>query len=267
MPSQINHKNMKSKLLASTLIFCFLQISQVLAQDLTYNSQAYDDEFSAFENEFESKKTNEIYDPLEKINRKIFAFNEFFDINLIEPITKIYHNYIPNPIRKSLKNFTTNLSSPLSAFNSFAQGKFNNGLATSSNFLINSTIGVLGLFDVASKKGIYYEKEDFGQTLGHYGASSGPYLILPILGPSNLRDLSGLATDMAVSPLAFNSFKLGGSTDSIETGAKLSNSLVYNLDYRESLLDPIDDLRKDSFDLYATFRSVYNQQRQSKIQK
>jgi len=256
---------MKNKLL--TFVFCILQFSQASAQDLSYNSQSYDDEFSAFESEFASKKTDEIYDPLEKMNRKIFSFNEFVDINLTRPVAKTYHDYVPNFIRKSLKNFTTNLSSPICAFNSFAQGKFDNGLATSSSFLINSTIGVFGLFDIASSKKIYYEKEDFGQTLGHYGVNTGPYLILPVLGPSNLRDLAGFATDLTIDPLAFNYLELGGSTESIDNNIKLSNSLIYNLNYRENLLDPIDDIRKDSFDVYATFRSVYNQQRQSKIQK
>ncbi len=227
----------------------------------------FDDEFDAYEAEFSKNNQKEIYDPFEKINRKIFAFNNTLDIYLIEPLAKVYRDYTPKIIRKSLHNFTNNLTLPFSALNSFAQGKTENALATSSNFLINSTVGVLGFVDVAGDKNIRYEREDLGQTLGHYGVGAGPYLMIPILGPSTGRDFSGFAVEKAVDPLSFNALEFGGSHDAINLNFILLNGFVYNLDLRESLIDPIDEVRKDSFDLYATFRSVYIQQRDLKIKK
>ena len=227
----------------------------------------YEDEFASYEAEFSKSSQKTIYDPLEKMNRKIFAFNEAVDIYFIEPVTKGYRYITPKPVRKCIHNFVTNLTLPISTFNSFAQGKLDNGLATFSNFLINSTLGIGGLFDVAGNKNIRYEDEDFGQTLGHYGMDTGPFLMIPLLGPSSGRDFGGYAFDRTIDPVGFNQLRFGGEVDSINAYYRFTDGVVYNLDLRESLLDPIDDARKDSFDLYATLRSVYVQQRDAKILK
>lgn len=227
----------------------------------------YDDEFATYEAEFSKNTQTEIYDPLEKINRKIFSFNNMVDIYLAEPVARAYRNYTPRVLRNSLHNFVTNLTLPFSALNSFAQGKVENGLATSSNFLINTTIGIGGLFDIAGDKKIKYRDEDFGQTLGYYGIKNGPYLILPLLGPSTGRDFAGSLVDRSVDPTGFNLIKIGGSSNSIKAEYRTAGAALATLDLRERLIDPIADARKDSFDLYATFRSVYVQQRDLKIKQ
>lgn len=224
----------------------------------------YDDEFSQFESEFSQNSGENIYDPIEPLNRKIFVFNDTIDRFAFEPLAKGYRNYVPKPIRKSVRNFTTNIALPVSVINSLAQGKLDNAMASFSHFLINSTIGVVGLFDVAGSKNIKYESEDFGQTLGHYGVKNGPFLILPIFGPSNARDAGGRAFDTAISITGFNVLEIGPE---IDDEYLITNAALSGIDSRESLIDVVDDARKDSLDLYITMRSYYSQNRNSKINK
>ncbi len=252
------------------LIILFTFSSSLALAKLTEvmaNDKSYDAEFDSYEAEFSNNTQKEIYDPLEKINRKIFAFNDTLDVYFFEPVARAYRNYTPKPVRNSLHNFVLNLALPISALNSFAQGKVENGLATSSNFLINTTVGIAGLFDVAGNKNIKYEPEDFGQTLGYYGVASGAYLVIPLLGPSTSRDFGGYVVDRSIDPFGFNFLEIGGSTKAIKPSYIVANAALYNLDLREGLLDPIADVKKDSFDLYATFRSVYIQQRDLKVKK
>ena len=217
--------------------------------------------------EFSSDNSVTIYDPLEKYNRKIFVFNDALDRYFLEYVAKAYRQSLPRNVRNVVRNFLTNLSSPISAMNALMQGNVDNGLATLSNFLINSTIGVGGLFDVASEKGIRYKSEDFGKTLGHYGIGSGVYLMVPLLGPSSSRDISGWIFDRSVSPMGFNSFNIGGDTDLISNSARFAAAGVSTVDMRESLIDIIDDIRRDSFDPYATIRSAYLQKRLTEIKQ
>lgn len=224
----------------------------------------FEKEFNKFETEINKGSVN---DPLEKYNRKVFEFNETVDKYFFEKIARNYRKTIPKPTRSSIRNFLTNLTLPVSAFNSFAQGKPENGFATISSFLINSTLGIGGLFNIAKVKGIKYESEDFGQTLGYYGLESNIFLILPFIGPNNLRDLSGGIVDRLVDPLSFNSFEIGGSSDFIEAKYRIANSVGGVIDTREELLDIIDIVRKDSFDTYATIRSAYLQRRLAEIEK
>ena len=254
-----------SFLILTTILILSSNFAAAQIANVKDNNDNYDDEFASYEAEFSKNTQKEIYDPLEKMNRKIFSFNEALDRHVIEPVTRAYRDYTPKIIRQSLHNFVTNLSLPISAFNSFAQGKVENGLATSSNFLINTTLGIGGLFDVAGAKNIRYNVEDFGQTLGHYGVTNGAYLVIPILGPSTSRDFGGYVFDRSLDPMSFNFAAIGGSTNAINPDFRTGEAFFYNLDLRESLLDPIADARKDSFDLYATFRSVYIQQRDLKI--
>ncbi len=254
---------LKKTILAVIFAINIFALNQAIAQ----NTDKYDEnEFEAFESLNKSDQI-EIYDPYEKLNRKIYAFNDFIDRNTIEPVARGYRGYIPKPVRKSIHNFVTNINLPIAAINSFIQGKYSNGLATASNFLINTTLGIGGLFDVAGEKKIRYEYEDFGQTLGHYGVKEGPYLILPFWGPSNGRDLTGFAINATIDPMSFNQLKIGGSTDAVSADARIANTLLYGLDLRESLLNPIADLRKDSFDVYAAIRSIYLQKRNSDIKR
>ena len=243
-----------------TLLFATILSNNALAKNSS-NNQISDDEFETYETE----KEIEIYDPLEKYNRKIFAFNNNVDKYFLEHVAKFYRKATPKPIRKSVRNFLTNLSAPLSGVNSLLQGNIDNGLATFSSFLINSTVGVAGIFDVAGNKNIKYSREDFGQTLGNYGLNSGAYLMLPILGPSSVRDFGGLAFDKAIDPNSFNVLDIGNKAEFIESDYRIFLAVASAIDTRENFIDIIDDIRENSFDPYATIRSAYIQRRNTEI--
>lgn len=221
-----------------------------------------DAEFAAYET---SESSQEIYDPYEKVNRKIYAFNDTFDRYFLERVARAYRKNLPEDARDAVHNFLNNLLLPVSALNSLAQGKTDNALATFSNFLVNTTVGLGGFFDVAGKKGIFYKQEDFGQTIGHYGVGSGAYIMVPFLGPSSTRDFSGFLVDRAVNPVGFNVFEIGGRHAEIPFQYIAGYIVISGIDSRESLLDVIDDIRKDSFDPYATIRSAYLQKRLNEI--
>jgi len=146
--------------------------------------------------------TNDAYssedDPLEPINRAVFGFNEVVDDVILEPVAKGYKYVTPDPIEDSVSNFFNNLGEINTIVNSTLQLKFDKTLSSSGRFIINSTVGVFGLFDVATTLGIEKHKEDFGQTLGYYGVPSGPYLVLPFFGPSSFRDAPGFLIDVQI---------------------------------------------------------------------
>ncbi len=256
---------MKIKLIVIILAFLLTSIPHpsFAAKASVKNDYDNEDDFSFYEEENVVK----IYDPLEKMNRKIFTFNDIVDRCCVEHIALVYRQGVPPKARNMIHNFLNNLSRPISAVNSFLQGKTENGLATFSNFLINTTIGIGGIFDLASERGILYQQEDFGQTLGHYGVHSGAYLMLPILGPSSARDLGGMAVDKTVNFTDLNMLKIGGETDAIPTEYRIGAATTSGIDKRESLIEIVDDIRKDSFDPYATIRSAYLQKRATEIKK
>ena len=247
------------------LLLAFSSSNLMAKEELqSFYYQEFDDE-----NEFtfyEEKHSEEIYDPLEKYNRKIYAFNDFVDRYCLQYVAMAYRDGVPKGVRGSIRNFLNNLYSPISTVNSLLQGKSDNAMASFSNFLINSTIGVFGLFDVAQNKSIFYKKEDFGQTLGYYKVRSGPYLVIPILGPSSARDLGGMAVDKTTHPMDFNLLKFGGKVNAIDYRFRLASATISGIDKRESLIEIIDDVRKDSFDPYATIRSAYLQKRAAEIE-
>ena len=145
--------------------------------------------------------TNKAYssdDPLEPMNRVIFSFNEVLDDNILEPIASGYQTITPDPVEDSISNFFSNLGEISTIINSALQLNAEKTISSSSRLIINTTIGIFGLFDVASSIGIERHREDFGQTLGFYGIPSGPYLVLPFFGPSSFRDAPAFYVDMAV---------------------------------------------------------------------
>jgi phospholipid-binding lipoprotein MlaA len=137
-------------------------------------------------------------DPLEPINRAIFGFNEVIDDAVLEPVAKGYRAITPDPVEDSVSNFFNNLGEINNIFNSALQLKLDKTVSSSARFAINSTLGVFGFFDIASRLGIERHREDFGQTLGYYGVPAGPYLVLPFFGPSTFRDAPGFYADIAV---------------------------------------------------------------------
>jgi len=227
------------------------------------NQFNFDDNYQG-EEAVNYKDDNKVYDPFESFNRKIFIFNDVLDRIIILPVSKGYRKIIPKPIRTSINNFLNNLSTPFSVINSAIQGDGQNAMASFSSFLINSTVGVVGIFDIAKSKNILYEKEDFGQSLGKYGATPGPYLIIPIIGPSNVRDFSGIAITQFIDPLSMNGLELGDN-DLLNSEQSISIAIINGINTREGLIDIIDDVRKNSFDQYVTIRSAYSQRRNALI--
>lgn len=195
-------------------------------------------------------------DPLEPLNRGIFRFNEVVDGLVLKPAAHIYKGVLPDPVRKSVKNALTNLSAPVVFVNSALQGDTTNLQRTAGRFLINSTIGVAGLFDMASEMGIPKEnKKDFGQTLGVHGVGSSPYLVLPLLGPSNVRDGVGMVADMAMDPFTYI----------FTPGQSVAANATRVVDRRADLLPLSNRIYRESLDPYATVRSVYQQHRQKVV--
>jgi len=201
----------------------------------------------------------EANDPLEGVNRAIFGFNEGTDILLIRPAAEIYREIVPNPIRNGFRNFLRNLRSPLTIANELLQGDWNGAEVATKRFLVNTTAGVGGVMDVAADAGLPYQSEDFGQTLAVWGIPDGPFLVLPLLGPSNFRDTAGIAAEAFGDPV--NLWAANNDEDWVPT----SRAGVGGLDTRAGLIEPIDDLRRNSLDYYASLRSLYRQNRQSEI--
>ena len=201
----------------------------------------------------------------ENVSRSIFKFNMAFDKTILKPIAKGY-NKLPEPVKDGTSNFTSNMAILLSIPNSLAQGNFKQVGHSTGSFLINSTIGLLGIFNPAEKIGLKPLREDVGQTLGTYGVGTGCYLVLPILGPSTARDSFGLLADTFVDPFAHVTIRekelLGISGNDLDY---FSVKGVTAVDFRADNNQNIDSLEKNSLDLYSSFKSVYLQSRENKI--
>ncbi len=196
-----------------------------------------------------------ISDPIEPFNRAVFAFNQVFDSYVFRPVASGYRYVTPQPIRTRIGNATDNLFEPINMLNSLLQGDVTQGVTSFWRFVINSTVGLAGLHDVAAEAGLKARTEDFGQTLGAWGVGSGPYIVLPILGPSNLRDTVGMVADVYSHPLYYY----------LEADDALVLAGTRALVVRERLIDPIDDINSSSLDPYASFRSIYSQLRAAQI--
>jgi len=200
-----------------------------------------------------------IHDPLEENNRRVFAFNQGLDRAVIHPVVKGYRTVTPRPVRKGLRNFLRNIRSPITLANQLLQGDLEGAGNVLVRAAVNSTVGVGGLFDVAGYEGIEYEPEDFGQTLAVWGVDHGPYLVVPLLGPSSLRDYSGYFADGMADPLRWWLFNIN------EEGWYFAKAGADYLDIRESLVDVLDELEASSIDYYASVRSTYYQRRDAMV--
>ncbi len=203
----------------------------------------------------------DVYDPLEKVNRGIFWFNDKMYFYVMKPLARGFR-YVPEPWRVSLKNFFNNLREPVSIINAALQGKFadaGNGL---TRFATNTTLGIGGLFDPSKEHfGIRPKDEDTGQTLGHYGVGPGPYLVLPFLGPSNLRDGIGLLADTRMD-LAY--YIWGKDKNNYDYIGVLAVKMINNLSLDK---DTYEGIKKDALDPYLFVRDAYAQYRQNQIDK
>ena len=204
-------------------------------------------------------RTPEAEDPWENFNRGTFSFNQKFDKYLLAPLAKGYRFVFPSEIRTGVRNFLSNLGEPWSSINSALQGNFKNTGNTLARFVINSTLGILGIFDVATEIGFEKQKEDFGQTLAVHGVGPGPYLVLPFLGPSTVRDAIGKVTSIYADPITL-ALERNNKDEWIWIGMA-----VKGIDFREQNLEKIDNLNATSVDFYATLRSLYLERRSSMI--
>ena len=200
-----------------------------------------------------------VYDPYEHFNRNMFAVHESVDKAVIEPVARGYRFVTPQPVRTGLANFLHNLHSPVIFVNDVLQGEAKRAGVTAARFGINSTIGVLGIFDPASSMGLERHDEDFGQTLAVWGVPSGAYLWVPVVGPTTVRDGFGSLVDIAMDPFTWAEYdhKVAVNTTRVVTEG---------VSTRESLLDSVDEVRENSLDPYVTFRTTYGLLRYSAIQ-
>lgn len=198
-------------------------------------------------------------DPLEPMNRQIFAFNVAADRRVLKPVAQAYHDTVPQFGRDRVRDFLRNLGEPLVFANDVLQGNPDRAVQTLMRFTFNSGFGLLGLFDPATPAGIPYHGEDLGQTLAVWGVDEGPYLVLPLLGPSNPRDAVAMGGEWLLDPVDW-SFRMAGYG-----WAEYGRGGLVALDRREENLDTLDDIERTSVDFYSAVRSMYRQHRESEI--
>lgn len=227
------------------------------------DATAEDDELEGFADEMEVK---EIYDPFSGYNRAMTSFNDGAYEYVLKPVAEGYEFVLHVEVRESIANFFNNLYFPMRLANNLLQGKFCNAYEETGRFALNTTVGVLGLFDPASKHfNLNAHNEDFGQTLGFYGVGSGPHIVLPLLGPSNLRDLISMYPDSLLSPLEYEEQRYWTLTDTWPEylGAKS----LEKINYASLNIDKYEKMRRDAVDLYPYLRDVYEQYREKQIQE
>jgi phospholipid-binding lipoprotein MlaA len=226
--------------------------------------QSQDDEFlDSFSNEMEVKK---VCDPLSGYNRVMTSFNDGAYEYFLRPVATGYSNILHVEIRRSVDNFFNNIYIPVSFVNNILQGKFQYALQEGSRFIINTTVGIVGLYDPAKN---YFEievhKEDFGQTLGFYGVGSGPHIVLPLLGPSNLRDLAGMYPD---SFFTFIDYDKRGYWTLTDTPAEyFSVKFIEYVNLISLNKEKYEKMREDAVDLYPYLRDIYEQRRNKLIEE
>lgn len=226
-------------------------------------NEAFLDDFS---NEFASLEKEKEFDPLEKYNRFMTNINDKIYVYALEPVSNGYKKATPDFFRESLSNVINNLLFPVRFINNLLQLKFENSAIELSRFFVNTTIGIGGIFDVANSEFNLKEKnEDFGQTLGHYGVGEGFHIVIPVLGPSNLRDVVGLGADYSVNPLTTTvddklKYKIPNNTEEefIYTGVTSLNSLPERMEQYNAV-------KAGTVDLYPVLKEFYNKKREKEI--
>jgi phospholipid-binding lipoprotein MlaA len=211
-----------------------------------------------------SKSTKPIKDCFETLNRGSFALNQGLDKVIFKPVAKGYRA-LPSPVRTGTSNALVNLSSLITIPNNVLQGEIKTAGVNTGRFIINTTVGILGIFDVAEKMGFSeYDKEDYGQTLGVWGVGAGCYLVLPVLGPSTVRDTAGSFINvMGGDP--WHNISTHGNNEYLDKSDYMVTKVLTGVDFRSKNIETIDNLEKNSMDFYASVRSLYLQDRQKKI--
>ncbi|HVC37640.1 MAG TPA: VacJ family lipoprotein [Gammaproteobacteria bacterium] len=198
--------------------------------------------------------TTQTKDPWEKMNRITFSFNQKFDKAIARPVSKTYVRAMPRQARNGIHNFLNNLGSPVTIINDLLQGQFKYTLKDTGRFLINSTVGLLGWFDVAQHMGLPDHDADFGETLAHVGVASGPYLVIPFLGPSSVRDAGAQYPDYYANPIKNN----------MQVRYRNAITLVNGIDTRAGLLD-LDSTIDSAYDPYSFMRDAWIQHRRFQL--
>ncbi len=196
-------------------------------------------------------------DPYENYNRSMFTFNKTIDDNVLKPLATGYVNVVPAVVREAIGNFFANIGDVWTAANNYMQGKSKDGTTDLVRVIFNSTIGIAGLIDVATHMGLPKHEEDFGQTLGVWGAKSGPYFVLPLFGPSTVRDALAKPVDLYADPLT--------ASNDVPVRAKNTGRVLRLVDDRAAVLDSTALLEGAALDPYQFFRDAYLQRRESRV--
>ena len=216
------------------------------------------------ENALSKKKSVPVKDCFENINRATFALNQGLDKVIFKPVAKGYRS-LPSSIRTGTGNALQNLSSLITVPNNVLQGDFRKAGINTGRFAINTTVGILGIFNVAKKMGFSdYEKEDYGQTLGLWGVGAGCYIVLPVLGPSTVRDTAGSFANVLGGDPWYNA-SVSGNNEFLSSSDYMLTKVLTGVDFRAKNIDSIENLEKNSMDFYASVKSLYLQDRQQKI--
>ena len=211
-----------------------------------------------------AEKPKVVKDCFEGLNKASFSFNQGLDKAIFKPVAKGYRK-LPSPVRTGTSNALENLSSLITIPNNILQGQFKTAGINTGRFIINTTVGVLGLIDVAEKMDFpEYEKEDYGQTFGVWGIGAGCYVVLPVLGPSTVRDTLGSFANVMGGDPYYNA-STHGNNEYLTKSVYMTTKIITGVDFRAKNLDSIDNLEKNSLDFYASVKSLYLQDRQQKI--
>ena len=211
-----------------------------------------------------SKESKPVKDCFEPLNRATFSLNQGLDKVIFEPIAKGYRK-LPDPVQRGTKNAVTNLSNLITIPNNVLQGDVRTALINTGRLVVNTTLGLLGTIDVANKMGFpKYEKEDYGQTLGVWGVGPGCYLVLPVLGPSTIRDTAGSFVNVLGGDPWYN-VAVDGNNEFLSKDVFIASKALSGIDFRANNIESLDNLEKNSIDFYASVRSLYTQDRENKI--
>ena len=231
-------------------------ISLMLATNLSADTDG--------ENSLSKKNSGQVKDCFENLNRATFALNQGLDNAIFEPIAKAYR-VLPSPVRTGTSNALDNLSTLVTIPNNVLQGDFKKAGVNTGRFILNTTLGIVGIFDLAQKFGFPdYEKEDYGQTLGAMGVGEGCYLVLPVLGPSTVRDTVGSFANVLGGDAWYN-VTVANDTQHFSDFDYWASRAGTGIDFRAKNISSLDNLEKNSMDFYASIRSLYLQDRQKKI--
>jgi phospholipid-binding lipoprotein MlaA len=215
------------------------------------------------ENSLSKKNPREVKDCFEGVNRVTFSFNQGLDKAIFKPVARGYRK-LPSPIRSGTSNALENISSLITIPNNILQGEFKKAGINTGRFIVNTTVGILGVFDVATKIDFpEYEKEDYGQTFGAWGIGAGCYVVLPVFGPSTVRDAIGSFVNAFGDP--YYNMSVHGNNQYLDKKVYIATKTISGIDFRAKNLETIENLEKNSMDFYASVRSLYLQDRQQKI--